>query len=136
MLASQEHISSLIEYVQHILFAVLAREAQQHSRIHLINHELLQSAVSLGDCDSLRTLFATYAFPNSVITVQHNDFEGLSLQVEDGSKQGGADGGEALRCVRNIPQLMAMNVVILGDWVAPQQGLRTDGGNARPSTRP
>jgi len=127
VLAFQDHISSLIEYVQHILFAVLAAQAQQHSRVPLIHHELLQSAVSHGDRDSLPAILATYAFPNSVITIQNNCFERLSLQIEDGSKQGGADAAVALRCVRNIPQLMTMNVVIVRDRIAPQQDLRPDG---------
>ena len=127
MLAFQEHISSLIEYVQHILFAVLAAEAQQHANVHLTNHELLQNAVRLGDRDSPGAILATHAPPKGVIAVQHNYFEWLSLQVEDGSEQGGADGGVALRCVGNVPQLMTMNVVILRDRIAPRKGLRTDG---------
>jgi hypothetical protein len=73
------------------------------------------------------TILATYAFPKSVVAVQHNYFVGLSLQTEDGSKQGSANGGVALRRVGDIPQLMTMNVVIVGHRIVSRQRLRTYG---------
>ena len=74
VLAFQEHIGSLVEDVQRILFIVLAAQTEQHAGVHLTDHEFLQSAVRCSHFDSQGTVLTAYPFPERVVAVQHDHF--------------------------------------------------------------
>ena len=96
MLPFQEHIASLIENIQRIFLIVFAAQTKQHASIHLADHESLQSEVHF---DSRGTVFAAYAFPERVVTVENDYFERVSFQVEDSPDEDRRDSGTTLGCI-------------------------------------
>jgi len=135
VLAFQEHIGSLVEDGQRIVFIVLAAQTEQHAGVHLTDHEFLQRAVRRGHFDSPRTILTANPFPERVVAVQHDHFERVSFQIEKGSDERCPDRGVTLRCVRDMTHMMTVWIVIVVDRIAPQQRRRTDGVNIRYSGR-
>src|SRR6185503_15992321 len=124
-------LGSLLENVQRLLFIVLAAQTEQQAGVQLTDHEFLQRAVSWSHFDSQGTIFTAYPFPERVVAVQHDHFERVTFQIEEGADKRRPDRGVTLRRVRDMTRMMTMRIVMVVDRIALQQRRRTDRVNVR-----
>ena len=72
MCPPQRHIRALVEYRQHIGFAVLGTQAQHNAVIRGLHQAALQGAVPRGDAHAVRPIFGHNTLPERIVAVDHN----------------------------------------------------------------
>ncbi len=113
MLHPQRELGMGAEGFYYIFVVVFATQAEQHARLMLRQHEFLQCAPRRIEHDTLGAVFAAHALPERLIAIQYNHLVGRHpkrLDLPGGQR---SERGEEGRFVRDMPQHVAIGVVVV-----------------------
>ena len=100
-----------VEHGPNVFFVVLAAQAKQHALVRLSDEEFLKTLEAAPDIHSVCADFATYATPQRVVAIEHDDFLTVVLQVEVTPEDQGAQKMKVFRRIRNMTNFVTHSVV-------------------------
>ena len=117
MIEAQRHLRVHAEGLVHVLRVVLAGQAQQHARLALRQHELLQRAARRIEHDALRAVLAADAAPQRFVAIERDHLVRRGAQGVDLAREHGAERGEKLGRVGHVAQFVGVRIVRLRDRI-------------------
>ena len=123
VLASHHHVRMPVEHLEHVLFGVLAAQAEQHAAATLSERELLQGAPRRVDDDAKRPILADDSAPQRLVTVHHHDLQGRGFDSPELADDRGPERRVERRGVRHVAVGNCSRIVESFDLVRREQGV-------------
>src|SRR5439155_295707 len=131
VLRTQDHSRIAIEYRCHIFFGIFAAQAEEHASASLRDHKFLERTTWYVHLNGKRAVLATNAFPQSLITVEHDNLVGSAANIVDAACNHGSQCREKSWCIGNVADSVGVRIVVVRNWIEIKQLRRGDHMDAR-----
>ena len=81
MFPFEEHLFSLLKYLEDIFLVILATQTDQHAGFHLFDDKFLQVTMTFGDIYAEDAILGANPLPKGVVTIENDNLERLAIRL-------------------------------------------------------